>query len=124
GRADGVLAFQHASDPGLPDRQRAKNKGAERNRLVAGHAHPATQRPRAARGQGRGWNGLIHGRCPRISWTLVPASYHGGLADAIDSGLASGQGKHHFFSSSGPTLRISEPWQNPSSARNVSVAVA
>jgi uncharacterized protein (TIGR02300 family) len=29
------------------------------------------------------------------------ASYHGALRDAIDSGLASGQGKHHFSSSYG-----------------------
>src|SRR5204863_8699867 len=51
-------------------------------------------------------------------------AYHGASGEAIDSGLASGQGKHHFSSSSGPFLRISEPWQNPSSARSVSAAVA
>ncbi len=105
GGADGVLALQHAGDAGFAHRQRAEDQRAQRNRLVAGHAHAAGQRPRTAGGQRRGWNGLVHGGCSGVSWLSwlsVVASYHGAPADAIDSGLASGQGKHHFSSSSGP----------------------
>ena len=45
GGADGVLALQHAGDAGFADRQRAQDQGAQRNRLVAGHADAAAQRP-------------------------------------------------------------------------------
>ncbi len=56
-----VLAFEQAGDAGLADRQRAEDQGAVRDRLVAGHAHAALERARAAGGQ-RGWSGVVHVR--------------------------------------------------------------
>jgi len=59
-RIDDVLAFEQPADPGLTDRQRAQDQGANRNRLVAGHARPAGQGAAAASGERSGVGG--HGR--------------------------------------------------------------
>ena len=61
GGADGVLALQHSGNARFPDRQRAQNQRAKRNRLVARHAHAAGQRPGAAGGQRRGLGGVHDG---------------------------------------------------------------
>ena len=53
GGAQHVLALEQARDAGAPDRERAQDEGAVRDRLVAGHAAAAAERPRAPRDQRR-----------------------------------------------------------------------
>ena len=43
-----VLALEQAADPRLADRQRAEDQRAVRDRLVAGHLHPARSGPDAS----------------------------------------------------------------------------
>ena len=56
-RIDDVLAFEQAADPGLADRERAEDQGANRDRLVAGHARPAGQGAVTAGGERSGVGG-------------------------------------------------------------------
>ena len=95
GGADGVLALQHAGDAGFADRQRAEDQGAQRNRLVAGHAHAAGQRPRAAGGQRRGWDGLVHGGSP-ASWRSVRRPTTGPPRTLLTAALPAAKGSTTF----------------------------
>src|SRR5262249_4758281 len=56
-----VLAFEQPGDAGLPDRERAEDEGAVRDRLVAGHTRAALEGARAAGGQRR-FGGVVHVR--------------------------------------------------------------
>src|SRR5206468_1053004 len=47
GGVDHVLAFEQSGYAGLPDRERAEDEGAVRDRFVAGHARAAFQSARA-----------------------------------------------------------------------------
>src|SRR5262249_39460848 len=58
-----VLAFEQPGYAGLPDRERAEDEGAVRDRLVAGHARAALEGARAAGGE-RGFGGVVHVRSP------------------------------------------------------------
>ena len=55
GGVEYVLALEQAGDPCFPDRQRAKNQRAVRNRLVAGHADAPGQGCRLRGSSGVGW---------------------------------------------------------------------
>ena len=85
-------------DPGFADRQRPQDQRAQRNRLVAGHADAALERAGAAGGQRRNGCGGVHGGGP-AGICAVLARQDAIPRDAIDSGIASGQGKRHFFRS-------------------------
>ncbi len=61
GRAHHVLAFEQAGDLGLADRQEAEDHRPVRDRLVAGHADAALQRPPGAGGDGNGVMVVGHG---------------------------------------------------------------
>jgi hypothetical protein len=56
-----VFAFEQPGYAGFPDRERAEDEGAVRDRFVAGHARAALEGARAARGE-RGFGGVVHGR--------------------------------------------------------------
>ena len=56
-----VLAFEKPGNPGLPDRQRAENQRAMRDRLVAGHAQAALERGAGAGGKRGLDGGVAHG---------------------------------------------------------------
>src|SRR5262249_41555894 len=58
---DHILAFEQPGNAGLPDRERAEDEGAVRDRLVAGHARAALEGARAAGGK-RGFSGVVHVR--------------------------------------------------------------
>src|SRR5215472_3976788 len=57
---DDILAFEQAGYAGFPDRERAEDEAAVRDRFVAGDACAALQRACAARGE-RGFGGVVHG---------------------------------------------------------------
>src|SRR5262249_41481676 len=61
GGVEHVLAFEQPGYAGFPDRERAEDEGAVRDRFVAGDARAALQRARAAGGEG-GFGGVIHGQ--------------------------------------------------------------
>ena len=58
-RVEDVFAFKQPFDARLADRHGAEDEGAMGDRLVAGHAHAAFERPGAARHKRRR-SGLIH----------------------------------------------------------------
>src|SRR5262249_48774817 len=58
---DHVLAFEQPGYAGFPDRERAEDEGAVRDRLVAGHARAALEGARAAGGE-RGFGDVVHVR--------------------------------------------------------------
>src|SRR5262249_13937837 len=58
---DHVLAFEQPGYAGFPDRERAEDEGAVRDRLVAGHARAALEGAREAGGE-RGFGGVGHRR--------------------------------------------------------------
>jgi hypothetical protein len=61
GGVEHVFAFEQPGYAGFPDRERAEDEGAVRDRFVAGHARAALEGARAARGE-RGFDGVVHGR--------------------------------------------------------------
>src|SRR5262249_8198776 len=100
-----VLAFEQPGYAGLPDRERAEDEGAVRDRLVAGHARAALEGARAAGGEG-GFSGVVPvgpgpgGPQPgakRASsgapWARATEAGASRLA-AIDTGTATRQVKH------------------------------
>src|SRR3954468_20737956 len=94
GGVDHVLAFQQAGNVRLPDRQRPKDKGTVRDRLVSGHAQAAFEGARAACRE-RGWDGVIHLQsrlCGKTLSSMRPYRRHPGpeLAHERASGSCSG----------------------------------
>ena len=128
-----VLAFEQAGNPGLAHRQRAEDQRAVRDRLVAGHAHAALERPAAAGGE-RSWTAawltadlVWMARRPSTATTGASsaaraASRADNPADhlAIDRAVDSPSEAPQF------STRPKEPgpWRNPSSAPSASAAIA
>src|SRR5262249_1412852 len=114
---------------GFPDRERAEDEGAVRDRFVAGRARAALEGARAAGGE-RGFGGVVHGRTRlgtrSLAWGrkgvirgAMAARDGAGLA-AVDTGIATRQVKHLILD----PLKEPEPWRNPSSAPSASAAIA
>src|SRR5262245_17394337 len=126
---DHVLAFEQPGYAGFPDRERAEDEGAVRDRFVAGRARAALEGARAAGGE-RGFGGVVHGRTRlgtrSLAWGRkgvirgAMAARDGARLAAIDTAIATRQVKHLILD----PLKEPEPWRNPSSAPSASAAIA